>query len=492
MEGSTITNHPAFTEHSGLIVRRRRSPLAIRLVGLAFFLALVLCVSMPTANNQQTIRYEKISGPLPNPMMGLAPWATLETTEQPHTLVYADLTWRELEPAEGVFDFEYFEETRQLARWRAEGQRVVFRFVADRPGDEAHLDIPDWLYEKINHDGESYDTEYGKGFSPNYSNPIFIEYHRLVIQALGNRYGNDDFFAFVELGSLGHWGEWHTHPNLKTLPEESVRNLYVFHYMDAFPKTHILMRRPFAIARQLNLGLYNDMAADHLATQKWLDWIENGGGDLPQEPNGLLPMPDGWKLAPIGGEQSPLLADETVFGTELVQTLRLFRASHTTFIGPGSPYDVIRGGPLQAGLDQVLSTIGYRIYIDKVQMPRVIRYGEKLEIHFTFSNDGIAPIYYNWPSRVYIFGDDGNLVKTSPIDLRLPQILPGLLFQVEKIIQVDDLEAGNYTIALAVLDPLTDQPSIRFANKNSRHDFIQEIGSFEKRSFLKSLIFVWQ
>ncbi len=82
--------------------------------------------------------------------MGWSPWATIEESKQPHTLVYVDLTWREFEPQEGLFDFDMFEKKQQLARWRQEGKRVVFRFVADAPGSDDPLDIPDWLFERIN------------------------------------------------------------------------------------------------------------------------------------------------------------------------------------------------------------------------------------------------------------------------------------------------------------------------------------------------------
>ena len=465
-------------------MRKRRSPLPIRLVGLIILSVLVLYVYWMKTNDQQTIHYETVSGPLVNPMMGLAPWATLVNTQQPHTLVYADLTWREFEPKEGVFDFTFFEKSRYLAHWRAEGQRVVFRFVTDRPGGESHLDIPDWLFEKIDRDGEFYDNEYGKGFSPNYSNPIFIEYHRLAIQALGDRYGNDDFFVFIELGSLGHWGEWHTYPDLKPLPIESIRNSYVLQYVAAFPNAYLLMRRPFAIAYQLNLGLYNDMTADVPATREWLGWIKNGGAYPSQEKNSLIPMPNGWQQAPIGGEQAPALTNELIYGTELEQTLNLLRASHTTFIGPGGPYNVTHNGSLQSGLDQALSIIGYRIYIDHVQMPSVIRLGNKLDIQFVFSNDGIAPFYSNWPSRIFIFDQNGNVIETYPIDLELPEILPGVFHYAEANIPINNLENGSYGIGLAILDPLTNQPSVKFANRNPRNDLIQDIGSFEVRHFL--------
>jgi hypothetical protein len=113
--------------------------------------------------------------------MGWAPWATIHESGQPHTLVYADLTWKDFEPQEGVYDFASFEEVNQISRWRENGKRIVFRFILDIPGDSIHIDIPDWLFDKIDSDGDFYVNAYGIGFSPNYANPILIDSHRKVI-----------------------------------------------------------------------------------------------------------------------------------------------------------------------------------------------------------------------------------------------------------------------------------------------------------------------
>ncbi len=274
---------------------RRQGPVMIPLLGLLLLAIVAAVINFHQETNLQMIKYQELSGPLSNPLMGWVPWATIQQSNQPFTLVYADLTWRDFEPQEGSYDFAGFEKKQQLVRWRLEGKRVVFRFVADVPGKETHLDIPDWLFSKINGSGEYYDNEYGKGFSPDYSNPVFIDSHRKAIKALGDRYGKDGFFAFIELGSLGHWGEWHTHPGLKPLPPENIRNLYVNHYIEAFPGTYLLMRRPFSIAQTLGLGLYNDMTADLTQTNIWLDWIEYGGDYLPQEIHSLSAMPNGWQ-----------------------------------------------------------------------------------------------------------------------------------------------------------------------------------------------------
>jgi hypothetical protein len=452
----------------------------------AVFCLIILCLlatplafNSYTKLNKQTLYFYSVSHPITNPLMGWAPWANTKDIYQPHTLVYADLTWRDFEPQEGVFDFEAFEEVQQLARWRHEGKRVVFRFVIDVPRGDSHMDIPDWLFEKINGDGEFYDNVYGKGFSPNYSNLTLIKYHQLAINALGSRYGNDGFFAFIELGSLGHWGEWHVSSELRQLPSENIRNMYVYHYLNAFPGVHLLVRRPFTIARDLSLGLFNDMTGNVEHTNGWLDWIQNGGVYLPGEKDTIVPMANGWEFAPVGGEQAPDISNEQMYGVELETTLQLLRRSHTTFIGPGGPYEIKIGGALQSGIDQVLTTIGYRLYIHHVEMPLSVRFGDEAQIKFSFSNDGIAPFYYDWPAMVYLFGESGEIVGSYPLEMDLRKILPNQIYATELLLPIGDLENGKYTVGFAIIDPLTGLPGVKLANESSRDDLIVEVGTFE-------------
>jgi len=456
------------------------------LILMLIILFFSLCVLIYSYHNKQTLEYNLISGPILNPLMGFAPWATVKESKQPHTLVYADLTWRDFEPLEGFYDFESFEKKQQLERWRTEGKRVVFRFIADKPGDNVHMDIPDWLYKKINGSGDHYDNKYGKGFSPDYSNLLFISYHEKAVKALGDRYAQDDLFAYIELGSLGHWGEWHLKfdSGIRQMPPEDIRDLYVMHYVGSFPNTHLLMRRPFSIAEQLNLGLYNDMTADFDATKKWLDWIENGGEcSQTHEMNALSPMPNGWLKAPIGGEQAGSMSFEEIYDTYLDQTIQLLEDSHATFIGPGSPYKLESGGPLQDGIDQVLATIGYRLYIKQVQIPLWVHFGKNIKIRLNFGNNGVAPMYYNWPCVIYLCDENGNVLINYQLEMDLRKVIPGELYNFIFVMPVDKLENGKYSIGIALIDPMTGQPAVKFAMENTRQDLIQELGSFEISRF---------
>ncbi len=457
---------------------RPRSVLGLLAVVLVI-LALVL-VKWMDSSNTQTIHFQPIAGPILNPLMGWAPRADRNDIQQPHTLVYADLTWRDFEPEQGVFDFETFERKQQLDRWRAENQRVVFRFVCDAPGPSAHRDIPDWLYEAIGGSGDSYDTSYGKGFSPDYANPTFLQYHREAIRALGNRYGADGFFAFVELGSLGHWGEWHVAYNagIRNLPPRAIREQYVEQYREAFPNTPLLMRRPFSIARQLELGLYNDLTGDDQGTHEWLSWIANGGNyDQTDEVGELVPMPSAWQTSPIGGEQTGAISSEALYGADLWQTIQLLEQSHTTFVGPNSPADIAPGGDLQAGIDHVLSRIGYRLYIPQVTAPRWVLLSNHLDLQLVFRNEGVAPFYFDWPAQLYLIDPQGEIRASHAAAVDLRRFLPDQSYAVSLSIPLKGLQAGSYQIGFAILDPLTQQPAIRLAMDSTRADLIQILGT---------------
>jgi len=463
--------------------RKRYRLLSIVLLTFLIFLFFILYyIGFDIMNQHQTLTFEPNSRTFTNPLIGWAPWANSKRILQPHTLVYADLTWRDFEPSEGVYDFSSFEERNRLDEWKAEGKRVVFRFVMDVPRDEQHLDIPDWLYEKTGSNGDHYDIKYGKGYSPDYNDPLLIAAHQRAIQALGDRYGDDDFFAYIELGSLGHWGEWHvkSDSNIRPLPLEEVRDQYVMHYINAFPKTHLLMRRPFKIASELGLGLYNDMTGDVESTDEWLIWIQNGGEYTQTgEKTALVPMSEAWQQAPFGGEQSGSVPDQEMYGTHLDQTLNLLKDSHATFIGPGGPYDLEPGNPLQSGMDQVLSTIGYRFYISKIKMPRNVHLGKTITATVVLENQGVAPIYYDWPIKFYLFDKNGQEQTHLQISSGLDNLLPGENLPIEFTLPITDLSDGVYTLAVGIIDPITGEPAVQFAMDNPRSDLIQELGSFE-------------
>ena len=426
-------------------------------------IALYLCVlvllsfliSCAAGRNETVLTYEPSEEFLVNPLIGNAVWAS-ETGERPvpFSLVYANVTWRELEPEEGRFAFEEIEEKNHFARWRSEGKRLILRLVADLPSRSPHCDLPDWLADSVR--GAAYDIEYGMGWCPDYTDERFLSAHRAAVAALGERYDGDPFVAFVELGSLGHWGEWHVHPDAGEMPGEEVKDRIAKDYRDAFPATLLLMRRPFRAAAKYGFGLYNDMAGHTEDTLEWLDWIENGDG--PSDEQGLLtPMPDAWKSVPVGGELTSALTMDELLGdrTNRRNLIRTLRLSHASWIGPHSLAD-LRNKSLVGPAMEVLSVVGYRLRVSECRIA-----SDRVTV--VMENDGIAPFPYPWPVQLRISAEDGSeTVLDTDLDLR--GVLPGEPVSASVPLP-SSLRDSWVRIEIGILDPLTGAPGVRLAMK---------------------------
>ncbi len=440
----------------------------LRLLAYALLIPMLLLNVAHASAVTVAVTYPESEKELVNPYMGNAAWANdTNAREQPFTLVYANLLWSDFEPDEGVYDFDSFEKANHFDKWRREGKHIILRFVMDQPGNKSHRDIPGWLFIKTGKDGEAYKTSYGRGYNPNYENPVLIEAHGKAIAALGERYGQDPFVAYVELGSLGHWGEWHVHDKLHPLPLSDVRDLYVAPYLDAFPKAKLMMRRPFSIAAQNNMGLYNDASGDAESTGSWLTWIENGGiYNQTGEENALTPMADAWRHAPIGGELTTgAKKTELLEGGILDETLRLFELSHTSWIGPGSFVDVERDGGYQQALDKINVKIGYRLRVAACEVSQTA--DGQVVIDLAWANSGIAPFYFGWIPSLRISGEDGS-ETVLPLDMKIEDMQPGVTVGVGLSLDKAMLPKGKCTVYAGIIDPNTNDAGIELAMDTAR------------------------
>jgi hypothetical protein len=157
----------------------------MRRILVILMMILVFC-NLPALAVTVSVDYLDTERVLNNPFIGSATWADDPSPrEQPFTLVYANLRWADFEPEPGVYDCDAFEEANHFDKWRAEGKRLILRFVMDLPGDKKHMDIPKWLYDLTGGDGKHYKTPYGRGYCPDYGNSELIAAHERAIRALG-------------------------------------------------------------------------------------------------------------------------------------------------------------------------------------------------------------------------------------------------------------------------------------------------------------------
>ncbi|CAI8710065.1 Beta-galactosidase [Brevibacillus sp. IT-7CA2] len=423
---------------------------------------------------------------LQNPYMGLAPDSRTSNNEQEHTLVYANLTWRILEPTKGDYAFDEVEDAIRFEEWTEKDVKFILRIVMDLPDKKSDMEIPDWLYNEIGgdndhfDDGEWYRNDYGKGYSPNYSNPLIIKYHKELIDALGERYKDDPRIAFIQLGSVGHWGEWHTDTSIP-FPATEITDQYVQPYLDNFPDSMLLMRRPHPVAKEYKLGLFNDMFGNKEDTNSYLSWIQKGYVSwLTKEK--MPAMPDFWKYAPSGGEFSPSNSLTSYFTRSSInQVISQAKASHISWLGPNTPARFEKDGEQQEYLDRFLNTIGYRFSITKETHAKAVEPGDSLAVTMDWQNRGVAPFYFPWILELSLADEDGEIVAKTNTDENIRKWLPGKKTVKQSLEIPDDLPEGTYTLCVAILDPHTEKPGIQFAMEGKRSDGRYTLGAVQVR-----------
>ena len=390
----------------------------------------------------QTIALPPGPGPLDNPLKGFASYCDPGIPLNcPVSMAYEYGSLKELEPKEGEFTWDQWE-----AKWDlppAKGKDVVLRVVMDYPHNP--VDVPQWLIDK-GVKMTKYD-EFGGGLSPDYENPATVKAMRDFIAAFGKRYDHNARVAYVQLGLLGHWGEWHTYPRDELFASDRVQSQVVQALHQAFPDKPLLARNASYKSCELPwIGFHDDMIPDDtLGTEDWkfINQIRNGG------------VADNWKSAPLGGEMVPEAAAQYL-GKDWPLLQDAVRAAHFTWIGPYCP--AMLPNPTDEQLERIHTLVRMLGYQFKLKTAHI---GTRA-IEIEGVSEGVAPLYVDWKPEFVLVDSSGHIAQRIHTDADPRKWLPGQ-FTV-KTEEAPAAPAGTYRVGFGIVDPERKQARIRFAN----------------------------
>ncbi len=404
-----------------IMAKKNRLIQFIKIIVLATAICILMFYIKARSNYNVNIGFASDNAMYDNPLIGFAPSADNTELCEKAKLVYIRLTWADWEPREGSFDIDGLENRFNLQRWKSENKHAIIRFVCDIPRSESHMDIPEWLYSKTS-TGTFYDTVLGKGYCPDYSDQTFKEYHKRALEALAEYCNRDHFVSFVQLGSLGHWGEWHATGNNdeSLMPSEEVCEEYVNLYSQNFKNALLMTRRNYNFAMEQGYGVFNDMVGHSGDTAKWIDWLNKGGT---QRTSGqeltLKPVPDIGIVHPVGGEFTSSVPMEEILGNGLGDVLQNVTTSRMTYLGPKVPDFTDEQYALT--MDSILRRMGYRIYLSRLKM--LYNYSSNtLNMTLSFRNSGNAGFYFDWPVTMVVFDKDKKKVFWQGLDIDLRKL----------------------------------------------------------------------
>lgn len=414
-----------------------------------WFVMAVACAGPAMGQSSVIIRPEPAPGPLDNPLKGWCPYTNAGEIHQPYSMVFQYGSWKQLEPSEGDFHFDEWEESWNVKQ--AEGRHIIFRIYIDYPSRPSGL--PDWLRKKGVK--ETPYQSYGGGMSPDYNDPQMIAAMQRLIAALGKRYNNHPRIAFIQLGLLGYWGEWHTYPESAAYASKDTERKIIDAYRTAFPDKSLMVRysRDYS-GQQSWIGFHDDMfPADTDNGEAWsfLAGLRATG------------RTKNFRQAVVGGEMEPHKASQWM-GAGFTTTSEMLRRAHFSWVGPYCPALEISKDTLSLKRSQSLvRAMGYEYRLTEVRHPESIAVGRPIRIHLKGSNDGVAPFYYPWRVQFALIDHNGKLADVEDTDWNIRSWQSGS-FTEEATAEFSALP-GRYQLAVGIQDPWKKRPAIRFANK---------------------------
>ncbi len=442
----------------------------------AILLAAVGMLS-PTAPAADVVtKFEETDEVFQNPGQG---WMTTRRLPNgpgrfPYSVAYFRLNWEDLEPVEGQYRWHLIDEP--LEAWFKHEARIAFRIMTTNAHSKGYYCSPKWLF-----DAGCKSYEYVRGgadiasggaritrIEPDYGDQLYLEKHGQFIKALAERYDGNPQVEFIDIGSYGIWGEWHT-KNPQPWP---VRKQIIDMYLGGFRGTPLASMSDDAEALAYALAHGTGFRRDGVGSP-WHEsnWI---GSQKYAQVQGFA---DQWKKSPVVFEWFGPYDYLVQRGWSFDRALEFMAANHVTFIND----NIGKVPPDQMPkLEQLARRAGYRFVLREISHSDSISPGETLGVTMKWSNVGVGKLYRRYPLVLYLLDAKGAVVcEQMQADIDPTDWLPGDQSVPATLRLPGSIPAGQYTLGVALVDQVGEKPAIRLAIKAPQTDRLYHVSSVE-------------
>jgi hypothetical protein len=428
----------------------------------AFALGLILALQHLAAGGAealQRVSFREVDTLFTNPGQG---WMSQQRSPKveprfPCSVVYLRFNWADAEPEPGQFNWSLIDDV--IAAWKPRGAAVAMRVMTCNAHSSGYYASPKWLF-----DAGCKGFEYVRGgddptsggkriprLEPDYADLIYLARHGAFITALGRRYDGHPGVEFLDIGSYGIWGEWHTsHP-----APVAVRKQIVDLYLRAFRKTPLVFMSDdaevlnYALAQ--GTGFRRDGVGSPWHEQNWIGSKKYAG---------VQGMADTWTKAPVVfewfGDYAYLKSREWSFDTAVDFML----TNHVTLIN-----DNIGRVPPEAlpQLEKLARLAGYRFVLRELAHEKTVKRGATLNVTLKWANVGVGKLHRPYGLRLFLLDAGGQPAHLTDAKADPRDWLPGERDVTVPMPVPSRLKAGEYTLALALVDPTHQRRALRLA-----------------------------
>lgn len=336
--------------------------------------------------------------------------------------LYIRLAWSYLEPEEGEFDWSYIDDV--VKKYVPQGYGISFRISCkERRGypdgvgqmkDGVHYASPVWVREAGAKGVEIVNRGGVLSWSPVWDDPVFLEKLDNFHKAFAERYDDKPWVRYVDIGSIGDYGEGHTNPSTGIPPTFKEVKANIDLYLRNYKKSQLVAPD----------GLFFWGKDEDIADSLYNYAISKGisvRDDSPMVDYWLRKELDNWSVAypeyfdPLYKKRPTVLelqhyssvkTDGNWLGENGKDTIpdlgitgaQVFRNAietmHATYIGyHGYPDEFLTDNPDLTG--ELLNFCGYWYFPVRAEFPSQFE-RESNEISMEWLNKGVAPAYQSY------------------------------------------------------------------------------------------------
>jgi hypothetical protein len=381
------------------------------------------------------------------------------------SVAYCRWYWNVLEPERGKYRWDIVDLAIEEAR--AHGQKLAIRLMPYSNQDS----LPEWFRNSGAKRANKDSDEDGKIWQPDFSDPLYGKYWGELVAEAGKRYDGNPYLDTVDISSVGYWGEgWSPY-----MPAFSYQKELIDIWLEAFKRTRLLMN-------------FDEPQALAYGTQQGTGWRLDCWGDMrtsstdpyfPAEMLEIYPqqivrtgIQDVWQRSPVSLETCYTVAGWKERGYDVDYIIEQGLRWHVSTAN-------IKSAPIpaewRAKFDDFQRKMGYRFVLRRLEYSKNVPAGTMMPVHMWWLNAGVAPAYGDYDLVVQLRSEKNSAMIPIPVDVR--KWLPGDAVYDGTVFIPAELESGPYEVRIAMLDPRTKKPAIRFANEGRLEDGWYAMGS---------------
>lgn len=389
--------------------------------------------------------------------------------------VYIRLAWAYLEPKEGQFDWDVIDSI--IEKWTAHGLGIAFRIScketsADRI--EQQFATPRWVMEAGAQGGH---FRMGKAsgpdtpWEPNFDDPIFLEKLDKFLAAFTARYDDKPWLRYVDIGSIGDWGEGHCWAGSRKNLSFDTRRKHVDLHLKHFKHAPLVISDDFvhALSNTTERGTLHRYILENSISYRddsiLVDgYFENTSDTFtvlnpqyfadayPHTPT-VFELEHYGKVKKLGNWEGQAGSSLEKFGKGKTGP-DYFRGAlellHASYIGyHGDAREWLTDNPELT--KELLNRCGYWIFPKSVELPESCTRGKAMPLTLTMENRGVAPPYEPYELRVKFSREGTNWVQTLATGFK--SWLPGRpVSSTYELTLPPDFKTGSYSVSIGLFD----------------------------------------